>query len=262
MVAIIYLSFFTSILCLALGLGGAYQGFVLGRLVLVLIAVGTAAGALAFFFAVVLSLVRPITNRRSKEYETPVVAVLSLVLGLALLGVGAYGYSLYGSKPMIRDVSTDTDNPPKFIGPIKTVQAEEGMEFLPNTTIKRGYDVMDGIAQASGYSNIKPVEFRQARDVVYEAALIAAKTSPGWTITFEQSWEFHFEAEIRSETFRFMDDLVAEVRTGKENKSILQVRSRSRVGLFDLGVNAARIKKFIAKVTEKVPQIAERKLAQ
>lgn len=262
MIALIRLTFFLAVFCFALGLGGAYQGYVKGQLVFYLVVAGVGLTAIAFLFSVIVSILKPATNRKSKEFEMPVTATLSLFLGLVVLAAGGYGYMSYGSKPMIRDISTDTDNPPKFRGKVKTIEALEGLEFLPPSTMPRGYNPMDGMEQMQAYQNVRPAAFKQNREVVYQAALVAAKTSPGWQISFEDSSNAHFEATVETELFHFIDDIAVEVRTDKQQKSILQVRSRSRVGIFDLGTNAARITQFITKVTEKVPQIAKRMEAQ
>jgi uncharacterized protein (DUF1499 family) len=50
-----------------------------------------------------------------------------------------------------------------------------------------------------------------------------------------------------SRLFRFKDDFVIEVRP-YETGSIVQMRSKSRVGRGDVGANAARIETFFAKL--------------
>lgn len=258
MILIIRLSFFLAVICFAVGLGGAFQGYVRGQLVLQLTALGVGLTAIAFLFSVIISILRPATNKKSKEFEMPVTAVLSLVMGLALLGVGAYGYLQFGDKPMIADISTDTDSPPKFRGPVKTVAALEGLEFMGNASLNRGYNPMDGMEQLTAYPAVKPTLFEQAREVVYQAALVSAKTSPGWRIVFEDATSYHFEAEFESEMFHFIDDIVVEIRSTKDLKSQLQVRSRSRYGIFDLGENANRIARYLMKVKQKVPEMQKR----
>lgn len=53
----------------------------------------------------------------------------------------------------------------------------------------------------------------------------------------------HFEATAQTTFFGFMDDVVVKV-TPINNKSRIDIRSVSRIGRSDKGVNAARIVEF------------------
>ncbi len=261
MIFIIRISFFLSIICLSVGLGGAYQGYTHGKLVPLLAVAGVLSLLLAFLFSLVISVVKPPTNPRSKEFEMPITGVISIVLGLGLFAIMGYGYTLYGDKPLIKDISTNTDLPPKFRGPVKTISALEGLEFLSNSSVSRGYNLADGMEQISAYPEVQPQVYKESQEIIYKAALVSAKTSPGWQVLFEDANSFHFEAVAESDLFHFKDDVAVEVRLNKKSESVLQVRSRSRVGIFDLGANAKRIVAFQAKVKSKVPQIAKRMAA-
>ncbi len=259
MILLIRFYFFLAIFCFALGLGGAFQGYVKGQLVLYLVVLGVLLTVAAFLFSIIIWILKPSKNKGSKEFEMPITATLSLILGLAVIGVAGYGYSVYyGQKPLIRDISTDLDNPPKFRGPVQTISALEGLEYLPPSIFPRNYDSTDGMKQAQAYPSVRPTSFSESQEVVYQAALVSAKTTPNWKIAFEDAENFHFEATAETELFHFIDDIACDVRTDKTGKTFLQVRSRSRVGRFDFGTNAMRITKFIAKVKTKVPQIAKR----
>jgi len=58
--------------------------------------------------------------------------------------------------------------------------------------------------------------------------------------------DHYLHAEARSRVFRFVDDLEVLVKPGEE----LVVRSASRLGQSDLGVNAARVETLRRKLTE------------
>ena len=57
-------------------------------------------------------------------------------------------------------------------------------------------------------------------------------------------------ARQTSKVFRFVDDILVRVRPGDGGGALVDVRSKSRVGRGDMGVNAARIRAF----TEKLPR--------
>ena len=58
-----------------------------------------------------------------------------------------------------------------------------------------------------------------------------------------------FEAAVTSPTFLFVDDIVVRVRPEGDGSRI-DVRSKSRDGKGDLGMNAKRIRAFARSVAE------------
>jgi uncharacterized protein (DUF1499 family) len=50
----------------------------------------------------------------------------------------------------------------------------------------------------------------------------------------------------------FKDDVVIRVRTGDEDAVLVDLRSASRVGVSDLGANAARIRRFAERFRKAV----------
>jgi uncharacterized protein (DUF1499 family) len=75
----------------------------------------------------------------------------------------------------------------------------------------------------------------------------AAHTTPGWLIVYSDPATRTLEGLQLSNLFRFCDDFVIEVRPGPDgNSSLVEMRSRSRDGTGDFGVNYDRIKKFFA----------------
>ena len=265
------LSLILFLLAVGLGVGGAYQGQVRGGLVyyLLLIAVGT--GALAFLFAVMLAVFRP-TSGKSRYFEMPVTGYLSLLIGFALIGGGAYFYVMYYQKyPLINDVTTDTKDPPEFRGPVMETYAKEGMELVEDSVAPpRIYDPTFANLQRAKYPDVLPLKLKAPPSVSYQAALIAARTVPNWRIVHEEPEKFHFEAVAETEFFHFQDDIAVEIRADIDPKaglegepqSVLHVRSRSRVGRFDFGMNARRVQQFAAKVKSTLPRVLRREQAK
>jgi len=73
-------------------------------------------------------------------------------------------------------------------------------------------------------------------------ALKQAVKDSGGVITIEQ--DNYFSAEFTSSFFKFVDDLEA-----RRNDEFVHVRSGSRVGYSDRGVNKARIESLRAKIS-------------
>ena len=65
----------------------------------------------------------------------------------------------------------------------------------------------------------------------------------GWELVAQDSEALRFEAIARTAVYSFMDDVVVVV-TPADNGSRIDIRSVSRVGRSDKGVNAARISDF------------------
>ena len=86
-----------------------------------------------------------------------------------------------------------------------------------------------------------------------------AAEAQGWTITASQepslSQEGRIEATATSFWFGFVDDIVVRVRATSDG-AVIDARSTSRVGLSDLGANAARLRAFSeAVVAELTPRV-------
>src|SRR5260221_12819139 len=71
----------------------------------------------------------------------------------------------------------------------------------------------------------------------FNEALDVAKSMPGWTIVASDIDAGRIEASQQSRWFRFTDDIVIRV-VGDEDGSRIDMRSTSRQGRSDYGVNA------------------------
>ena len=86
---------------------------------------------------------------------------------------------------------------------------------------------------------IQPLAFTGAPEDAWHAARSAVAGLPGTTIANEAN--FYLHAESRSSLLRFVDDL--ELQLNLEERTIA-VRSASRVGYSDMGVNRKRIERL------------------
>lgn len=86
---------------------------------------------------------------------------------------------------------------------------------------------------------VEPLTFTGDADVAWNAAMAAAKALAGATVVEER--DGYLWVECTSRVFRFVDDL--ELQLAAETRRI-DVRSASRLGYSDLGVNRARIERL------------------
>lgn len=96
------------------------------------------------------------------------------------------------------------------------------------------------------YPDLQPQSFSQPFYRVYDAALAAARAMDLEIVGEDRTGgEIHAVATVP--VFHFKDDVTITVKPDGE-RVMVNVRSRSRVGKGDLGVNARRIRRFQAEL--------------
>ena len=85
----------------------------------------------------------------------------------------------------------------------------------------------------------------------FNEALQAAKSMPGWTIVASDPEAGRIEASQQSRWFRFTDDIVIRI-AGDGAGTRIDMRSTSRQGHSDYGINAARIRAFMGALRRRI----------
>lgn len=186
-------------------------------------------------------------------------AVLSFVVFALSLSFGGYLANLVvtaRSAPAIHDVATDVDDLPEFA--TLTVRPDD-FENIP------GMDRADLAALApeqrwkavhrEAYGDIKTIRVEADVPTTLRRAEVLAKLR-GWDIAASDPLTGTLEATATSRFFRFKDDVAVRVRSDPAGRggSLVDMRSLSRVGTSDLGVNAARVRAFLADLQKKPGQ--------
>lgn len=197
-------------------------------------------GAIAALIALVIVIVYAIRRRRSKKKtKGKWMVYVSVILGLAVLGNFGYWYlETQKGYPPIHDITTDTENPPEFEA-IVPLRAD-----APNQTEYGGEEVAK--AQKEFYSGIETLRLDVPPSQAYEEALEAARET-SWEIVAADKEDLRIEAYHKLPWFGFIDDVVVRVDTTEQGSKI-DVRSVSRIGRGDLGVNAHRIKEYLNSI--------------
>jgi hypothetical protein len=160
------------------------------------------------------------------------------VIGLGVAYVPWQLQQLARSVPPIHDITTDTLDPPEFIA-ILPLRAE-----APNPPGYAGEEVAR--LQQEAYPDILSCRLDAGAEIAFEQALAAARKM-GWEIVTANSATGRIEAIATTFWYGFKDDVV--VRIGEDNGgSIIDVRSKSRVGRSDLGANASRIRVYLEEL--------------
>ncbi len=109
-------------------------------------------------------------------------------------------------------------------------------------------DVRTG--QTKEYPDVQPQRFAQSRENVFAAALAVAQ-SFNWEIRLNAPEEGLIEAVDTTPLMKFKDDVTITVGT-EGASSVVNLRSKSRVGKGDLGANAKRIRKFQTELAKRL----------
>ena len=141
--------------------------------------------------------------------------------------------------PPIHDVATDTENPPAFVAAVAL--------NAPGRTDYEGPALAE--RQRAAYPDLRPAMLPDAPADAFRRAL-AVVQGMDWELVATDPAALRIEATDRSFWFGFDDDVVIRIAAEGETGSRVDVRSLSRVGVGDLGVNARRVRAFLAALTE------------
>lgn len=185
--------------------------------------------------------------------------VAGLAIALAVLAM-VYGASISKkaqSLPFIHDITTDTQNVPRFTKAILSERAKvervntvdyAGKKAPTSEKDADGKPVMMLVSalqsQAEAYADIRPLILEDDTAVVFGQAK-AAVAQMGWKLQSENVDTGIIEATDTTFWYGFKDDVVIRISPSEGGGSVVDVRSISRIGGSDLGVNAARIRKFL-----------------
>ncbi|HEX3501488.1 MAG TPA: DUF1499 domain-containing protein [Stellaceae bacterium] len=160
-----------------------------------------------------------------------------ILLGLLVVYVPWQWAQLRGPRPPINDITTDTANPPPFVAALPARAAEQAVAVVYG-------GAMIAQQQAAAYPDIAPATLPLPPAQGFERALAAARAMRGWTILASDGKTGIIEASDTTLYFGFTDDIVIRV-TPEGAGSRVDIRSHSRQGRGDLGVNAARVRKYL-----------------
>jgi len=171
-------------------------------------------------------------------------AAIGLVLGAGLVWVPWHYDRVRKTLPRIHDITTDVENPPKFVAVLPARSAENAA-----TAVYGGPELAR--VQKAAYPDVAPLELPLPAPKAFDLALSVARSMPGWHIAATDPTSGRIEASQTSRWFRFTDDVVVRV-IEHGSGSRVDMRSLSRQGRSDFGVNAARIRLFMAALRKRL----------
>lgn len=170
--------------------------------------------------------------------------ITGLILVGAVFGIARYWQSQAQSYPPIHDISTDLESPPSFhlmIDVRETAEAPNPPEYAGEETAQ---------TQREAYPDIEslflPVPFGDVFD-----AVIALVESRRWELVNADRETGIVEATEKLPWFGFRDDVVIRIDF-IDSETKVDMRSKSRIGRGDLGVNANRIRDFMSDLESRL----------
>jgi uncharacterized protein (DUF1499 family) len=192
-----------------------------------------AAGSIALALATIVPT-RPGDRRRGF-----LAALLAVAVGVAAAWLPAQWLLQARSAPRINDVTTDPVNAPALVVTHQMRHGASNPSAYPGAAA--------AAAQRAAYPDIKPVVIRATPAEAFHKA-DAVAVAMGWEIVARAPAEGRIEATDTSEWFGLTDDIVIRIRPEGVSGSRIDIRSKSRVGESDFGVNARRIRAFIERL--------------
>lgn len=213
--------------------GGLYRlRFVDFQIALLAFAIAVLIAGLAALFGLVGAVLGG-HGKTTRAVTALVVALLVLVAPLNTVRQGA-------GVPMIHDITTDLEDPPIFVEvPRKRSIGDNSLDI----------DAEVLAAQKAYYTDIGPTVLPMAKREAF-ALVREAVDAFDWVVHAENANLGYIEATASTPFFGFRDDVIIRV-TEDTGGARVDMRSASRVGLSDLGVNAGRIRDFMAMVTQR-----------
>lgn len=159
-------------------------------------------------------------------------SAVSLLVALVFVGLIVAG----GDHPRINDFTTDTNDPPPLTF-AATLPDSHGRDL--------SYPPAFAAVQQQCCADLRTVQLPVPPAEALERVRRLAEAQPSWRITHTDVAAGTVEAIATSRLFHFQDDIVLRVRPGADGGSLVDMRSKSRVGQGDMGANAARIRQFM-----------------
>ncbi|MBP6546426.1 MAG: DUF1499 domain-containing protein [Phenylobacterium sp.] len=209
-----------------------------------------------------IALIACLVRAPRRGWAIALAALLIPALGVGYLAtVRARGAAI----PPIHDIATNVVDPPIHSARVLADRQAQGANPVNALSAKMstlkpyqapqfaalGPRTLGEVGQAA-YPAVKTLSVSATPAATYEAAQAQARAE-GWTLAAGAPSSGVIEATAETFWFGFKDDVTVRIRGAADGKgSLVDVRSTSRVGLSDLGANAARIEAYLAGLSKRL----------
>jgi len=215
--------------------------------------------------ALLLGLVALVVTLIRKPRTGWAMALVGLLIPVLALGYLISVRAKSADIPPIHDIATDITDPPMFSDKLMAVRQSADSNPVNAMTAPMGSlkayqaPAFSGMAAKTlgqvgheSYPAVRTLTVAATPSSVATAVEAEAKAQ-GWTVTTNEPANGVVEATAETFWFGFKDDVAVRIRPSATGGSLVDVRSTSRVGLSDLGANAARIQAFLTGLKARLP---------
>ena len=186
--------------------------------------------------------------------------VAALVIGTMVVASAAtFGPARFeqfvAANPLIHDITTDPVDPPRIVAGAAMLRDNTpdyvGAQEAPFS------DLTVTEAQQQAYPGVRPMIIKVSLDeaVKHVQSVLTEMEMDILRVDHPAPDQAaSIEAAYTSSWFGFVDDFVVRL-TPQADSLRVDVRSKSRVGVSDLGANADRIRVFFSKLRERIPAV-------
>ena len=172
---------------------------------------------------------------RKSRFKVLMYVIVAFILTGIVSGTALYWQHRAQSVPAIHDISTNLLNPPEFVSIVR-LRAD-----APNPPEYEGEETAR--LQHKAYPHIEPLVVEAGVQETMDAAVVLV-VQRGWDLVAINRMDGRIEATEKLPWFGFRDDVVLRFSETEDGTQV-DMRSKSRVGRSDIGVNADRIAKFL-----------------
>lgn len=191
------------------------------------------AGASGLLVGIGFAVAGSIGRLRRRPWTRWALVTAAIPLAAGLFFLQSVLSSPSGAR--FNDVTTDLADPPVF---------------LAGPAAGGAYPDAFRAWHAETYPDLVAARIGAPADAVFAKAKALIEAN-GWTITAEDRGKGMIQALARTSIFLFEDDVLIRIRGGA-TEAVVDLRSRSRVGRGDRGVNARRIRDYLQALARDV----------
>ena len=189
---------------------------------------------------VLLAVVSVVLSKSRLESLKDYRLVLTMIVALVLFVIPYQTRQEFRKLPTLADATTDFIDPPVFVDLVaaRSQSARNPLEY-------RGGEAV--ALQKEHFPNLSSLEIQAPPEQVIERAKQVV-TDMGLNIVGVHTEKGRLEATATTFWFGFRDDVVIRAQSQADGGTLVDVRSASRVGYLDGGVNAKRVQHIIQEL--------------
>ena len=254
-ISIIFVISFLNFLIFAFAGPGYQIGLFHWRTGLLVIMKYSAFISIPLLAIIVLIIITTLIGKFELNVKSKKILRVALIFPIIVLVFVLYWKNTLSKYPYIHDITTDFDNPPQFTFAEELRNSEAGsspITYDGSMKVERGpFTGTLSELQKEYYPDISNFIVNRSISEIKNIIEVAMLSS-GIKISGYNEENFTIEGMEKSTFFGFTDDIAVRMIKLGSKEVLVDIRSKSRQGASDLGINAKRIEKLKASILSKI----------